>query len=130
MIPTAFEDIPTPEEHAKEVRKIFAICGFSSATIVFVALVTITICLLRGVAPAAVAVFTMLTMNVAVIAFGVGYGIPVGLVSLKRLEIAYKMGYFGLNQSREVASSMKSIASRIQRETDPIPVRQRPTTEG
>lgn len=127
--PIAFEDIPTPEEHAREVRKIFKICVSAAVAIVLTALVTISTCLLRGVAPSAVAVFTMLTMNIAVITFGVGYGIPVGLVSLKRLEIAYKMGYFGLGQSREVAASMKTIAERIKKETTPIPRGRRPTVE-
>jgi hypothetical protein len=127
--PIAFPDIPTPDEHAREVRRIFTVCGSVAAAIVLSALATITVCLLRGVPPSAVAVFTMLTMNVAVITFGVGYGIPVGLVSLRRLEIAYRMGYFGLNMNRDAAGAMKKIAERVARETAPLPVKKRPVVE-
>ncbi len=129
LAPVAFDDIPTPTEHAAEVRKIFTVCGSAAAAVVLVAAVTIAVCLLRGVPPASVAVFTMLTMNISVIAFGAGYAMPVGLVSLKRLEIAYKMGYFGLNQSREVATSMKAIAERVKKETTPLPRGRRPEVE-
>lgn len=125
----SFPDIPSPEEHAIEARRIFTIFGSVAATIVLTAIVTITICLARGVAPASVAVFTMLTMNICVIAFGFGYGVPVGLVSLRRLEIAYRMGYFGLNMNRDAAGAMKKIAERVARETAPIPVNKRPVVE-
>ncbi len=126
----AFEDIPTPEEHRRETRRIFTIFGSVAGTIVLSAIVTITILLLKGVQPSAVAVFTMLTMNICVIAFGFGYGMPVGLVSLRRLEIAYRMGYFGIGQSRKATTAMETIATRIKRETDPIPSSPRPKREG
>lgn len=127
--PIAFPDIPTPEEHAREARRIFTIFGSVAGAIVTSAIVTIAICLSRGVAPSVVAVFTMLTMNICVIAFGFGYGIPVGLVSLRRLEIAYRMGYFGLSMNREAAGSMKKIAERVSRETAPLPANKRPVVE-
>ena len=127
--PIAFEDIPTPEEHKRETRRIFTIFGSIAATIVLSSVVTITVLLLRGVSPSAVAVFTMLTMNICVIAFGFGYGMPVGLVSLRRLEIAYRMGYFGIGQSRKATTAMETIADRIQRETKPLPTARRPSVE-
>ncbi len=128
--PIAFEDIPTPEEHRRETRRIFTIFGSVAATIVLSAVVTITVLLLRGVSPSAVAVFTMLTMNICVIAFGFGYGMPVGLVSLRRLEIAYRMGYFGIGQSRKATAAMETIATRVKRETEPLKTVHRPSVEG
>jgi membrane glycosyltransferase len=127
--PIAFEDIPTPEEHKRETRRIFTIFGSIAATIVLTSVVTITVLLVRGVPPSAVAVFTMLTMNICVIAFGFGYGMPVGLVSLRRLEIAYRMGYFGIGQSRKATAAMETIATRVKRETAPLPRGQRPSVE-
>lgn len=127
--PIAFEDIPTPEEHAREVRRTFRLFGTIAAVFVVVALTVITTALAKGVPPSVVAVFAMMTMNVCVICFGVGYGIPVGLVSLRRLEIAYRMGYFGIGQSREATGAMKSIAADIRRETKPIPSGRRPSVE-
>lgn len=127
--PIAFEDIPTPEEHAEEVRRIFTIFGRIAAAFVLAAISAISIALMRGVPPSVVAVFAMMTMNVCVIAFGVGYGIPVGLVSLRRLEIAYRMGYFGIGQSRKATAAMEGIAKSIERETKPLPSSRRPSVE-
>jgi hypothetical protein len=125
----AFEDIPTPEEHAREVFKIFRTFVTIAAIFVVLAVNAIAIALVKGVPPSVVAVFAMMTMNVCVIAFGVGYGIPVGLVSLRRLEIAYRMGYFGIGQSREATASMKQIAERIKKEATPLPSGRRPSVE-
>lgn len=127
--PIAFEDIPTPEEHAREVRKIFTVCGAIAATIVLVALVLIGAALGRGVPLQTIAFVVPITMAVAIAAFAIGYGIPVGLVSLRRLEIAYRMGYFGLNQNRSVVASMQAIADRVKKETAPLPSGRRPSVE-
>jgi hypothetical protein len=127
--PIAFEDIPTPDEHAFEVRRIFRTFVTIAAVFIISAVTIISVALARGVPPSVVAVFAMMTMNVCVIAFGVGYGVPVGLVSLRRLEIAYRMGYFGLGQTREATNSMKTIAERVRRETTPLPAGRRPVRE-
>jgi hypothetical protein len=129
MPPAAFPDIPTPEEHAVEVRRIFRIFGTFAASFVILAVAAISIAFLKGVAPSVVAVFAMLTMNICVITFGVGYACPVGLVSLRRLEIAYRMGYFGLGMNRDTASTMKKIADRVDRDTAPLPATRRPVVE-
>jgi hypothetical protein len=129
ILPIAFPDIPTPEEHADEVRRIFKTFGTIAASFVILAVSAIAIAFLRGVPPSTIAVFAMLTMNVCVITFGVGYACPVGLVSLRRLEIAYRMGYFGLGMNRDAANTMKSIADRVVRETAPLPVKKRPVVE-
>jgi hypothetical protein len=127
--PIAFEDIPTPEEHVREVLRIFRIFGAIAAAFFVVAVTVISVALAKGVPPSVVAVFAMMTMNVCVIVFGVGYGIPVGLVSLRRLEIAYRMGYYGLGQNRGVVDSMKTIAERIKKETTSLPSGRRPSVE-
>lgn len=127
--PIAFEDIPTPEEHTREVLRIFRIFGAIAAAFFVVAVTVISVALAKGVPPSVVAVFAMMTMNVCVIVFGVGYGIPVGLVSLRRLEIAYRMGYYGLGQNRGVVDSMKTIAERIKKETTSLPSGRRPSVE-
>ncbi len=129
LVPVSFEDIPNPDEHAREVKKIFRVFGAFAGSFVTVAIVAITIALLRGVPPSTVAVFAMLTMNVCVITFGVGYACPVGLVSLRRLEIAYRMGYVGLGMNRKAAGAMETIARKIERETAPVIMKQRQTTE-
>ena len=125
----AFEDIPTPEEHAKEVRKIFTVCITTAISVVILAVLSIVISLARGVPLQTLALVVPIVMAIAIVTFGIGYGIPVGLVSLKRLEIAYRMGYFGLGQSRDVAASMKAIADRIQKDTKPLPTGRRPSVE-
>jgi hypothetical protein len=125
----AFEDIPTPEEHAQEVRKIFTVCITTAVSVVILAILSIVIALARGVPLQTLALVVPIVMAIAIVTFGIGYGIPVGLVSLKRLEIAYRMGYFGIGQSRDVATSMKTIADRIQKETKPLPTGRRPSVE-
>ena len=128
-LPTmAFEDIPTPEEHAREVRKIFLTCGISAATIVLGSALAIGLSLWNGVPLQKLALIVPIVMAVAIVTFGVGYGIPVGLVSLRRLEIAYRMGYFGVNQSKDATKAMKEIADRVRRDTAPIPASRRPVT--
>lgn len=125
----AFEDITTPEEHAREVRTIFITCGAVASTIVIGSLLAIGIALGRGVPLQKLALIVPIVMGIAIVTFGIGYGIPVGLVSLKRLEIAYRMGYFGLKQSKDVAKSMKEIADRVRRDTASVPTNRRPMTE-
>jgi hypothetical protein len=124
-----FEDIPTPEEHAREVRKIFTVCITTAISVVILSVLSISISLARGVPLQTLALVVPIVMAIAIVTFGIGYGIPVGLVSLKRLEIAYRMGYFGLGQSRDVAASMKAIADRIQKDTKPLPTGRRPSVE-
>lgn len=126
----AFEDIPTPEEHAREVRKIFKVCGTIAAVFVAIAAVAITIAVRSSVPPPVIAAGAVVCSFVCIVTFGIGYACPVGLVSLKRLEIAYRLGYFGASQSRDVAASMRTIASRIQKETTPLPSGRRPSVEG
>jgi hypothetical protein len=125
----AFEDIPTPEEHAREVRKIFTVCITTAISVVILSVLSIVASLARGVPLQTLALVVPIVMAIAIVTFGIGYGIPVGLVSLKRLEIAYKMGYFGLNQSRDVAGSMKTIADKITKEMKPLPTGRRPSVE-
>lgn len=127
--PVAFEDIPTPEEHAREVRRIFTVCGAFAAGMLLLALLGVGAALGRGVPLQTLAFIVPIIMGAGIGTFAVAYAIPVGLVSLKRLEIAYKMGYFGLNQSRDVANSMRTIADRVKKETMSIPRGARPSVE-
>lgn len=124
----AFEDIPTPDEHRAEVRKIFMTCGSVASIVVIGSLLAVGAALGRGVPLQTVALVVPIVMAIAIVTFGIGYGIPVGLVSLKRLEIAYKMGYYGLRESQGTAKAMKQIADRIAKETAPLPVTRRQTT--
>lgn len=125
--PIAFEDIPTPEEHARDVRRIFIISGSVASGLLLLALAAVGAALGRGVPLQTLAFVVPIVMGLGIATFAIAYAIPVGLVSLKRLEIAYKMGYFGLGQNREAVSAMKAIADRIKKETAPIPRGSRPT---
>lgn len=118
-------DIPTPEEHSQEVRKIFTICISTAVMIVLLSVSGVFAALSLGVKLQTLAFVVPIVMGIGISAFAIGYGIPVGLISLRRLEIAYRMGYFGLKMNRDVTSSMKSIADRVSRETDPVPVKKR-----
>ena len=126
----AFEDIPTPEEHAREVRKIFRVCGTIAAVFITIAVVAITIAVRSAIPPPVIAAGAVVCSFVCIVTFGIGYACPVGLVSLKRLEIAYRLGYFGASQSRDAASSMRTIADRIRKETTPLPSGRRPGVDG
>ncbi len=128
--PLGFEDIPTPEEHAREVRKIFLTCGIVASVVVLGSILAIGLALGHGVPLQKLALVVPIVMAIALVTFGIGYGIPVGLVSLRRLEMAYRMGYFGVNQGREATAAMKAIAERVKRETAPIPTIRRPVTGG
>jgi hypothetical protein len=128
--PIAFEDIPTPEEHAREVRRIFLTCGAVAGGLLIVALLAIGAALGRGVQLQTLAFVVPIVMGLGIATFAIAYAIPVGLVSLKRLEIAYRMGYFGLGQNREAVGAMKAIADRVKRETAPLPSGRRPSVEG
>jgi hypothetical protein len=121
----AFEDIPTPEEHAREVRKIFVTCGATASIVVLGSLLAIGLALGHGVPLQKLALIVPIVMGIAIVTFGIGYGIPVGLVSLRRLEIAYRMGYFGVGQSKDATKAMKEIADRVRRDTTPIPTKAR-----
>jgi hypothetical protein len=125
----AFEDIPTPEEHRREVRKIFTVCGSFGAVFLIAAVIGITIAVRSGVPLPVIAAVAVMSSFICIVTFGVSYACPVGLVSLRRLEIAYRMGYFGLGQHRDVAASMKQIAERVKRETTPLPSARRPSVE-
>lgn len=127
--PIAFEDIPTPEEHARDVQWIFTVCGSIAFAVVALSAGGIALALRSGVTLQTIALCVPIVMGVAIATFAIGYGIPVGLVSLKRLEIAYRMGYFGLGQNRDAVSAMKAIAERVKRETTPIPSGRRPSVE-
>lgn len=126
--PISFEDIPTPEEHSREVRKIFVTCGVTAATVVLGSALAIGLSLWNGVPLQKLALVVPIVMAIAIVTFGVGYGIPVGLVSLRRLEIAYRMGYFGVHQSKDATKAMKEIADRVRRDTAPIPASRRPVS--
>lgn len=125
----AFEDIPTPEEHAREVRKIFTICGCFAVGLLLVAIAVVLVSLRRGVPLQTIAFIVPIVMGIGITTFFVAYAMPVGLVSLKRLEMAYKMGYFGLGENRKAVSAMQTIAERIKKETTPIPSGRRPSVE-
>lgn len=127
--PISFEDIPTPEEHAREVRGIFITCVGIAVSLLLFAIGAVGFALGHGVPLQTLAFIVPIVMGVAIATFAIAYAIPVGLVSLKRLEIAYKMGYYGLSQNREVVASMKTIADRIQKETKPLPMGRRPSVE-
>ena len=127
--PVAFDDIPTPEEHAAEVRKIFATCGAVAGGLLLVALLVVGISIARGVPLQTIAFVVPIVMGVGIATFAIAYAIPVGLVSLKRLEIAYKMGYFGLKQSREATTAIKEVADQIRRDKKPLPTGRRPVVE-
>ncbi len=127
--PIAFEDIPTPEEHAREVRKIFVTCGGIAAGLLLAALGAVFFALGSGVRLQTLALVVPIVMGAGIATFAIGYAIPVGLVSLKRLEIAYRMGYFGLSQNREAVAAMKAIADRIKKETQPLASSRRPSVE-
>lgn len=156
---TDLVDLPTLDEHAREARRIFTTCIASGAIVVVTALTAIVGALILGVAPQTVAVFAMLTMNVCVVAFGLSYGIPVGLISLRRLELTIRMSRIGLDRSCETADAitglvrkvdpivqvldrqtqdgylekieghLKTIADRVRRDTAPLSVVKRQTTE-
>jgi len=127
--PIAFEDIPTPEEHARDVRRIFVSCGAVASILAVLALLAVGAAISRGVQLQTLAFIVPIVMGVGIATFAIGYAIPVGLVSLKRLEIAFKMGYFGLSQNRDTVSSLKKIAERVDRELKPLPSSRRPGVE-
>lgn len=127
--PIAFEDIPTPEEHSRSVRKIFWVCGSAAAAFILLAALAITVAVRSGLPAPVIAAGAVVGSFVCLVTFGIGYACPVGLISLKRLEIAYRLGYFGANQSREVASSMRTIADKIKKETTPLTTGRRPSVE-
>jgi hypothetical protein len=129
IAPVAFEDITTPEEHAVEVRRIFTTCGLFAGSILLVALVVVWIALARGTPLQTIAFIVPIVMGVGIATFAIAYAIPVGLVSLKRLEMAYRMGYFGLRQSGEATTAIKEVADQIRRDKKPLPVGRRPVTE-
>jgi hypothetical protein len=124
-----FEDIPSPEEHAREVRRIFTVCGAVAGVLFILALLAIGAAIGRGVQLQTLAFVVPIVMGIGIATFAIGYAIPVGLVSLKRLEAAFKMGYYGLGQSQKTVDSMKAIADRIAKETAPLKPVQRVTTE-
>jgi hypothetical protein len=127
--PIAFEDIPTPEEHARDVRRIFVSCGAVASILAVLALLAVGAAIGRGVQLQTLAFIVPIVMGVGIATFAIGYAIPVGLVSLKRLEIAFKMGYYGLSQNRDTVSSLKKIAERVDRELKPLPSSRRPGVE-
>ena len=129
MQPVAFEDITSPDEHAREVRKIFVTCGIFASSLLVLALLGVGAALGRGVPLQTIAFVVPIVMGVGLATFAIAYAIPVGLVSLKRLEIAYKMGYFGLNQSREATAAIKKVADKISKDSEPLPVGTRRVTE-
>lgn len=125
----AFEDIPTPEEHSRDVRRIFTVCGSFAVGLLLVAIAVVLFALRRGVPLQTIAFIVPIVMGIGITTFFIAYAMPVGLVSLKRLEIAYKMGYFGLGQNRQAVSAMQAIADRVKKETNPLPRGTRPTVE-
>lgn len=127
--PIAFVDIPTPEEHRLEVRRIFVVCGSFAAGFLAIAAAAIALAIRAAVPLPVIAAASVMGSFLCLVTFGVSYAIPVGLVSLRRLEIAYRMGYFGLSMNREAAGSMKKIAERVSRETAPLPANKRPVVE-
>ncbi len=129
LAPVAFDDIPTPDQHAREVRQIFTVCGIFAASALVLAVLGVWIALVRGVPLQTVAFVVPIVMGAGIATFAIGYAMPVGLVSLKRLEMAYRMGYFGLTQNRKAVSAMETIAERIKKETQPLPKGQRPSVE-
>lgn len=126
---SSFEDIPSPEEHAVEVRKIFRVFGTVAALMLLVALLVVGCALWRGVPLQTIAFVVPIVMGAGIAVFAIGYAMPVGLVSLKRLEIAYRMGYFSVGQNQKAVAAMETIATRVRRETDPIPTRRRPVED-
>ena len=126
---SSFEDIPTPEEHAVEVRKIFRTFGLFAATMLVVAVTIVGVALWRGVPLQTIAFVVPIVMGAGIAVFAIGYAMPVGLISLKRLEIAYRMGYFSVGQNQKAVAAMEAIATRVRRETDPIPSARRPVKE-
>jgi hypothetical protein len=127
--PIAFEDIPTPEEHAKDVRRIFWTFGCFAASMFVLAVLIVGVALWRGVPLQTIAFVVPIVMGAGIVVFAIGYAMPVGLVSLKRLEIAYRMGYFSVGQNVKAVAAMETIATRVRRETDPLPTRRRPVEE-
>lgn len=127
--PVAFEDITTPQEHAAEVRRIFTVCGGFAGAMLLVALLVVGAAIARGVPLQTIAFVVPIVMGVGIATFAVAYAIPVGLVSLKRLEIAYKMGYFGLRQSRDATTAIKEVAEQIRKDKKPLPVGRRTVVE-
>lgn len=144
--PIAFPDIPTPDEHALEVRKIFVACGAFSAILFAVAVAVVLTAIHYGVPLQTIALIVPIVMGIGIVTFFVAYAMPVGLVSLKRLELTLRMGYKGLQMNYEATTAVKnmakkieptvkkieenldSIASKIRRDTAPLPVRTRETT--
>ncbi len=144
--PIAFSDIPTPDEHALEVRKIFVACGIFSGVLLVLAVTIVMIALHYGVPLQTIAFIVPIVMGIGITTFFVAYAMPVGLVSLKRLELTLRMGYKGLTMNQEVTSSVKTmvkeskptlkkiednlelIAGKIRRDTAPLPIKQRETT--
>ena len=142
----AFPDIPTPDEHSREARKIFVACGAFAAILFALAVAVVLLSLHYGVPLQTIAFVVPIVMGIGIATFFVAYAMPIGLVSLKRLELTLRMGYKGLLMNQEVTSSIKgmvkkveptvkkiednleSIASKIRRDTTPLPIRERVTT--
>lgn len=128
--PIAFEDIPAPEEHARDVRRTFTVCGVFAAALFLVALAVVAVALWKGVPLQTIAFVVPIVMGIGIATFFIAYAMPVGLVSLKRLEIAYKMGYFGLDLNRNTASSIRDVADQLRTQVPkPLVAARRPVRE-
>src|SRR4029077_3756267 len=127
--PIAFEDIPTPQEHARDVRRIFRTFAIFAVGFLIVVLTGIIVAIQQSVPLPVIAAVSVMGSFICLVTFGISYAIPVGLVSLRRLEIAYRMGYFGMGQNRKAVGAMETIADRMKRETTPLPAGRRPVRE-
>jgi apolipoprotein N-acyltransferase len=116
------EVLPSIDEHEDKVRRIFKTCISVAAGVFVVAVGSIWIALRNGVPLSVLASVVPIVMAILIGVFAIGYAIPVGLVSLLRLGFTIKMGHESLRMTR-------TIADRVRRDTAPLPVNHRATTE-
>lgn len=109
----AFGDIPTFEEHNREIRRLWAAC-IAVASFLFIGLAGGLIFLFaRQTQLAIIVLLSTLAFQVVGISYGVGFLVPAAMTSIRRLSLSLQMGYQGLRMTRTMTGEMKDLIGEV-----------------